>query len=74
MNMAFLLYNMAKCNISDKMVFEECERHFFKYKGSFKPRYAFGCLFAFYKTNAGSLDAIQFLEDEVVSNLAEISN
>jgi len=73
MNMAFLLYNVAKANQSDRMVFEECERHFLKYKGNFEARYAFGCLYGFLKTNAGSPQGIEFLEEEVINNIADIS-
>lgn len=71
--MAFVCYNLGKKAIHEPIVFEEIERHAQKYKGGFSSRFAFGCLYGFLRTNAGSEKGIQFFEEEVLSKIDELS-
>jgi hypothetical protein len=71
--MAFVAYNLGKKGIQEPIVFEEIERHAEKYKGGFSTRFAFGCLYGFLRTNAGSEKGIQFFEEEILPKLGELS-
>ena len=72
--MAILVYNMALKNIHDPLVFEEIERQLVHHKGKFLPRWSFGCLYALYKTNAGSTKAMDFFHDELFPIINKLSN
>jgi len=66
------MYNCAVSNIYEPLVFEEIERHLHKYENKLRPRWAFGCLYGVYKTNAGTSKGIQFFQNEVVKQIHEL--
>lgn len=65
---------MTKVNIYDPIVYEEIERRMYKFKDGFDPRFAFGCLVGFYKSNCGSPDGIKFFEAEIIRTKEYISD
>mgnify|MGYP007051732331 CR=1 FL=1 len=72
-NAALLMYNCAKYNVFEPVVFEEIERHLPKFEDNMESRWAFGCLYGAYKTNASSTRGIKFFQKEVVKHIERIS-
>lgn len=65
------MYHCGKEDIREPLVVEGIERNLVKFSGHFKPRWAFGALYGMYRTNAGSIQGIEFFEKEFLSIIAE---
>jgi len=68
--MAYILYNMAVADIFDPLVYEKFESHYSTTSNKhMSGRFAFGALWAYYKSNQGSLYGVDFwtsvLQDHV---------
>lgn len=57
----------------DKKLFEELEKHLYKFKEQCNSRLAYGGLYGSYKTNSASHYFINFFEEEFANNKKEIS-
>ena len=59
--MGFILYNMTKDEIYDPLIFEKFESNYRSAStNSLSGRIAFGALWAYYKSNSGTMYGIDF--------------
>ena len=69
-NMAYLLYNMTFDKIYDPLVYEKFESNYkitsSKYMNA---RLAFGAVYAYYKSNQGTLFGVDFWESKLEDNI-----
>lgn len=71
--MAYILYNMAVADLFDPLIYEKFEKLYSTTsQKSMSGRYAFGALWAYYKSNQGSLYGIDFWTSKLQDNIDDM--
>ena len=71
--MAFVLYNMVMADIFDPSIFEKFEQNYASTSSKhMSGRYAFGGLWAYYKSNQGSLYGVDFWTSLVQDHIVDM--
>lgn len=71
--MAYILYNMIQDDIYDPSVFENFEKHYRTTEiKNLNARMAFGALWAYYKSNQGTLFGVDFWTSILQDNVKEM--